>query len=203
MYAWAAWNRYGSDFTDTNNLSVATFVTYGSFTALFTGDLEKPGWRTLLNNPVVRTALPSVTVLVASHHGRENGCSDEAFSLLRPDVVVFSDDDIKYETQNTVEWYRQRVVGIPDLTKPTDVWTGQPRRRVLTTRRDGALTFNINSGGDYTVLAERDLGSHFSPPSNRTLGASLGYFPNLLGPQPPYAISPENKFFPNLFPSLR
>ena len=44
----AFWNRYGLDFTDTNNLSLAVFVTFGNFTILFGGDLEKPGWEKLM-----------------------------------------------------------------------------------------------------------------------------------------------------------
>jgi beta-lactamase superfamily II metal-dependent hydrolase len=201
--AWSAWNRYGDDFTDTNNLSVATFVTYGSFTALFTGDLEKAGWRRLLTNPLVRRALPSVKVLVASHHGRESGCSDEAFALLRPEVVVFSDDDIQYETQNTVEWYRRRVIGIPDLTRPMDVSSGQPRRRVLTTRRDGSMTLKVNPSGNYVVSAERDLGSHFSRSAGRTLGVTLDYLPNFLGESSQSSNSSGNSFLPNLISNSR
>ncbi len=179
MYAWAAWNRHGYDFTDTNNLSVATFIHFGSFVVLFTGDLEKAGWRTLLNNPAVRAALPLVKVLVASHHGRENGCSEEAFQYLRPEVVVFSDEAIKYQSQDTIDWYRERVTGIANLDKPADPWLGRPKRRVLTTRRDGSMVVLANTSGNFAIQAQRDAGTHFLPPQ-RPIG--LGYNPLLEGP---------------------
>src|SRR5262245_23420127 len=43
--AWAYFNRYGVDFSDTNNLSLAVFIRYGAFKILFAGDLEAAGWR--------------------------------------------------------------------------------------------------------------------------------------------------------------
>src|SRR5262249_35743916 len=62
-WAWAFWNRYGVDFgEDTNNLSLATFIGFGSFVVLFGGDLEKEGWKCLLRNQLFRAFLASVQV---------------------------------------------------------------------------------------------------------------------------------------------
>ena len=144
------WNRYGLDFTDTNNLSVATFVRYRSFAILFAGDLETAGWRALLRLPNFVRELASVRVMVASHHGRANGRCEELFAILRPDVVVFSDDAKRYESQETDGWYRSRVNGIPDLDTPSYP-LGYRRRHVLTTRRDGTLTLRVDAGGNYLV----------------------------------------------------
>ena len=113
--AWAYFNQYGVDFTDTNNLSLAVFIRYGSFTILFAGDLETAGWRALLRQPGFIADLSSTTVFVTSHHGRENGCCDEVFQFCRPEVFVISDAEHRYASQDTTDWYRWRARGIPVL----------------------------------------------------------------------------------------
>jgi hypothetical protein len=155
VYAWAYFNRYGVDFTDTNNLSLAIIVRYRGVAVLFAGDLETVGWRTLLrNNPYFVRELESVRIMVASHHGRENGQCDELFRLMKPDVVVFSDDAKQYQSQETDAWYRRRVNGLRDLDNPRPLG-GYGRRHVMTTRRDGSLTLRIDEAGRYLITPER------------------------------------------------
>ena len=153
--AWAYWNRYATDFTDTNNLSLAIFVRYGAFTILFAGDLETAGWRALLMLPYFQVHLASVNVLVASHHGRVNGQCDEVFKVCHPDAVIFSDDQRQYDSQNTDAWYRARTKGIVDLTSYRDPIRGYRMRHVLTTRRDGSLQINATHDGCFLVTPER------------------------------------------------
>lgn len=77
---------------------------------------------------------------MASHHGRESGHAAEVFDYCSPQVVVISDEEIKYETQEHA--YGQHATGI--------TWNGTDTRKVLTTRHDGILTITKNlSGGDY------------------------------------------------------
>ena len=128
------WNEYGN-FTDTNNLSLVTFVHYGNFTILFPGDLEKAGWRELLKYKAFRNELKRVTVLVAAHHGRENGCCDEVFNFCSPRIVIISDARKQYDTQETSNWYGNRVYGYNTI--------GGEKRKVLTTRKDGKITIYI------------------------------------------------------------
>jgi len=152
--AWAYWNRYATDFTDTNNLSLAVFVRYGAFTILFAGDLETAGWRALLRSPYFQFDLASVNVLVASHHGRANGQCDEVFKVCRPDAVIFSDDRRQYDSQNTDAWYRARTKGIVDLDSYRHPM-GCGMRHVLTTRRDGSMQINVAPEGRFLVTPER------------------------------------------------
>ena len=166
--AWQAfWNRYAWDFTDTNNLSLAVFVNFDGVTVLFGGDLECAGWRRLLQNPAFRARLPEVQIFVASHHGRENGQCSELFDHMRPEIVVVSDGPKQYQSQETQCWYAQRVTGIPDYTRPTGP-RGQPRRRVMTTRRDGTLRIEV-AAGRYVVHSEPpasisdDIANLFAP----------------------------------------
>jgi beta-lactamase superfamily II metal-dependent hydrolase len=169
--AWTYSNRYYLDFEDTNNLSVATFIRWGAFTILFAGDLETAGWRTLLQNPLFVDDLRTITVLVASHHGRANGRCEEVFGVVRPQIVVFSDDRKRFESQDTDAWYRHRVSGIPVLG-PAPTRIPQGRRHVYTTRRDGTLTIQVDPTGCYLVTPMRAdplapilglLGSRYDP----------------------------------------
>lgn len=151
--AWCYWNRYGTDFVDTNNLSLATFIRWGSVTILFGGDLETAGWRVLLRVPGLAADLATVNIYVASHHGRESGCCPELFAHMRPDVVLFSDDARRYATQETDSWYRQRVRGITDLDRLNGIYE-PAKRHVMTTRRDGSMTITVDATGDYRILTQ-------------------------------------------------
>lgn len=152
----AFWNRYGLDFTDTNNLSVPIFFGWGGFSILFGGDLEEAGWKMLLKRPDFVARLRNVNVFVASHHGRENGCCEEVFTVCKPDLVVISDYEHQHMSQQTVQWYGRRTKGIVDNTRPGTLLGGPPRRYVMTTRSDGSLRFVVQPNGGFTV--------HTTPP---------------------------------------
>lgn len=162
----AFFNHYGLDFTDTNNLSVALFVRWGTFTALFGGDLECAGWERLLRLPAFVARLREVRVYVASHHGRENGKCDALFRYMRPDVVIFSDGPKRHETQETRDWYAARVNGVLDRDKPSTA-TGPYMRKVMTTRSDGSLDIRVNNLGGYFIGYEK------SPPTLDEIIAAL------------------------------
>lgn len=150
----AFWNVFGCDFTDTNNLSLAVFVSYGPFTILFGGDMEASGWKKLLQNPSFVARLPEVKVYVASHHGRDNGRCEALFQHMKPEVVIFSDGAKTYGTQETTDWYGRRVTGIVETSKaPTAL--GPIRRKVMTTRKDGTLRIEVATNGRFTVFYEK------------------------------------------------
>lgn len=137
-----------TDFDDFNNLSLAIFLEYGDFQILFPGDLERPGWLKLLEQPLFRSRLSQTNVLVAPHHGRinQNHC-DEIFEYLSPDLVVISDKPIVHETQvKSASEYRRHV-------REPGIWFADraEHRKVLTTRRDGAIHFSIQPNGSYQV----------------------------------------------------
>ena len=125
------WNPYPY-FDDENNLSMVTIIEWAGFRILFSGDVEKAGWRNLLRLEAFRNELRAIDAFVASHHGRESGCCEEVFKFCRPQVVVISDRDRIYETQDTTSWYQTRCSGIFDTT------AGE-QRYVYTTRCDGHL----------------------------------------------------------------
>lgn len=123
------------NFKDENNLSIVTFIEYSGFRAVFPGDLEKEGWLKLLERPSFRAELMDINVFVASHHGRKNGQCDEVFDIYRPQIVVMSDRDKQFDSQETTGWYRDRSAGIN--------FRGG-RRHIFTTRNDGDITIEVS-----------------------------------------------------------
>ncbi|RZI42481.1 MBL fold metallo-hydrolase [Herbaspirillum sp. HC18] len=127
-------------FDDENNLSLVLHLTIDGVGFLFPGDLEKAGWETLLKeNAGFREAVKNTHVLVASHHGRENGICDDIFEKYgcKPIWVVISDKGYKHDTQLTVPYYKSKARG--GSFRGEDRW-------VLTTRNDGTIIFWFDSG---------------------------------------------------------
>lgn len=145
LYFQTFWNSYPT-FTDTNNLSQVLFLNFEGTSIVFPGDLEKAGWYTLLESPAFRTALTKVNIFVASHHGRESGYCPEVFELCKPAVVIISDEQIQYDTQQ--HNYDNHATGIG--------WGNRGDiRRVLTTRKDGTLTITKEPGQSAYIHASK------------------------------------------------
>lgn len=146
VYYRAYYNMYGADFTDPNNLSLVLIIEYAGFKIIFPGDLERPGWRKLLENPQFAQDLIGVNVFIASHHGRETGCCYEVFKFWKPEIIVISDKDKEFDSQETVPWYRQRSRGIP---------AGNQNKNVFTTRNNGNMTISIGTDGQWIIYTEK------------------------------------------------
>lgn len=127
-------NRYPT-FEDTNNLSLVTFLHYCNVHIVFPGDLEKAGWLALLGQQTFGEHLGQVNLFVAPHHGRESGYCVKVFDYCQPELVIISDESIRYDTQETE--YRRHTSGIR--------W-GDGYRYVLTTRNDGMITIRQRPG---------------------------------------------------------
>ena len=131
------WNDYPL-FTDTNNLSLLTFLNVGDVSFALGGDLEKKGWAKLLERPQVRGLLEDVDVFIASHHGRENGYCPEVFDHCNPSLIVMSDGPVKYSTQEMASTYAQHATGSYFNSGGTRQW-----RKVVTTRKDGTISWDL------------------------------------------------------------
>lgn len=137
----ASFNNHYPYFTDTNNLSLVTFIHYDGISIIFPGDLEKKGWEAHLLNQSFIDHLCRVNIFVASHHGRENGYIKEIFDYCTPDIIIISDESIKHHTQNVD--YKKHSKGIP--------WDDGKTRYVLTTRHDGMITITDPPGFSFYV----------------------------------------------------
>jgi len=128
-------------FTDTNNLSLVAFIHCAGCSIIIPGDLGQLGWKELLKNPDFVENLKRVNVFVASHHGRESGYLPDVFRFCKPDVIIVSDEKIKFDTQEVD--YAKHASGIRDRE------TGGTHY-VLTTRKHGDLVIQ-SSGGEWLV----------------------------------------------------
>jgi beta-lactamase superfamily II metal-dependent hydrolase len=137
LQVWFFHNQYPS-FSDTNNLSLLTFLDVGTVSFVLGGDLEHPGWTQLLRNPQVQSLLRRVDVFVASHHGRESGYCPEVFEYCKPRLVVMSDGPIQHDTQFMASTYAQHASGERFQTP-----SGQEMRKVVTTRKDGNIFWDL------------------------------------------------------------
>ena len=130
-------NNYPT-FTDTNNLSLLTFLDVGNLSLVLTGDLEHAGWLELLTNRQVQELLGRVRVFVASHHGRSSGYCREVFDFCNPSLIVMSDGPIHHDTQEMAGVYGQHATG--EVFRAA---SGPEVRRVVTTRRDGHIFWDV------------------------------------------------------------
>ncbi len=137
-------NSFKQDFTDTNNLSLVTFLHYRGIHLVIPGDLEAAGWRCLLAQAGFRDELRKVNLFVASHHGRSSGYCPEVFELCRPELVLISDEEMQYETQEMSSTYASHASGVS--------WSNQVRR-VLTTRSDGSIAINQGPADANPIVA--------------------------------------------------
>ena len=136
--------------TDTNNLSLVTFIQFGTSKILYAGDLERKGWSRFLTSTAFLSHLRKVNVFIASHHGRENGYCREIFDYCSPEIVIVSDQERTYGTQNH-DLYSKHVQG-DGLNFGTIL---VPKyRKVLTTRNDGDITIR-NQYGKTSIRTEK------------------------------------------------
>lgn len=146
------WNQYPY-FDDENNLSLVLLVKYRGLWFLFPGDMEKAGFKNMLEtNARFQAILPLVDILIASHHGRASGLYKPMFEQYRcsPKLTIISDDVKQYETQETTTYYGSKTQG---------VWfseaSGRKLRKVLTTRSDGEIRFTFRNGGCFAEYTGR------------------------------------------------
>jgi len=133
---------------NTNHLGQIIFIEYANSKICITGDLERVAWEKILARENVKNHLKSVNVLVAPHHGRENGYHEDIFNHCSPEVIIISDKDIMHDTQGGMaQKYSNHVVG-------GGVSFIGSSRKILTTRSDGHILVNFeeNGGRSYTPL---------------------------------------------------
>jgi len=126
--------------TDTNNLSLVTFLQFGTSYIIYPGDLEVDGWKKLLTVPDFVEKLKNVNVFIASHHGRLNGYCEDVFQHCNPEIVIISDQERAFSTQEHDKYSKHtKGVNFGTVLAPSI-------RKVLTTRNDGHLTLSKVSG---------------------------------------------------------
>lgn len=136
----------GSETINTNHLSQLVFVEYGGSKICIAGDLERFAWEKILLNQEIQKHLSETNVVVAAHHGRDNGYHENVFlHCINPECIVISDKDIMHDTQDSMaNIYAKHV-------KTGIYFNGKiPPRKVLTTRSDGHLLIRFLMDGSRT-----------------------------------------------------
>lgn len=137
---------------ETNHLSQMVFLQYGETTLCIPGDLENRSWALMLEKPDVQSWLRKTNILIAPHHGRENGYHESLFEYCKPDCVILSDKHIVHGTQeNMTALYASHVRGNGIIYNPS---SGNPvLRKTLTTRSDGHILVTVPLTGSPTFKA--------------------------------------------------
>lgn len=78
------------DYSNVNNLSVITLVTYEDFEALFLGDSEKEVQSHIDLAELEKNIVGGLDVVKIAHHGAQNGHSSELISTLKPENCIVS-----------------------------------------------------------------------------------------------------------------
>jgi len=98
-------------------------------------------WEKILLKDEVRKHLSTTNVIIAPHHGRENGYHEAIFAHCKPEVIVISDKEIMHGTQDGMaQKYSNHVTG-------QGIYYNGVQRRVLTTRTDGHILINFGLDG--------------------------------------------------------
>jgi beta-lactamase superfamily II metal-dependent hydrolase len=114
-----------------NDISYVLLIKYGALKFVLGGDAEEKTWRYIVENHA--EAIKGVSVLKASHHGRDSGYYQEAVKLMAPRCVVVS-------------------VGKKPETDATNKYK-QYSPNVWSTRWCGTITFTVD-GDKFTYNKE-------------------------------------------------
>lgn len=122
-----------------NDLSLVAHLSVWGTNFLFPGDLERDAFDNMLLLPSFASLMSQLHVLVAPHHGRENGICPALFDAhsCSPQLIIISDCAKRHQSQETVSYYRSKARGVANVRGRT--------RHVMTTRDDGELQFRWES----------------------------------------------------------
>ncbi|MCL5675904.1 MAG: MBL fold metallo-hydrolase [Patescibacteria group bacterium] len=80
------WPKSGKDTPDINSSSTVVSLSFGSFSSLFTGDLD--GFS--LSNLSGLSSLGNLTILKIPHHGSKTGLSQKFLEVFKPSLAIIS-----------------------------------------------------------------------------------------------------------------
>lgn len=133
---------------DINTFSSIIILTYQGYTFVLTGDNPAHILQKMIdiNYCSIKNKITDATVLLAPHHGRENGFCKDFFNCVNPYLTVVSDTPIVHGTQeNTAKLYKGRGAHL----------YGQDRY-VLTTRNDGTISFDVSIDNCVVTMGQED-----------------------------------------------
>jgi competence protein ComEC len=107
---------------DENNNGIILSIVTGNAKVVLTGDTEEEQWSAIDLKPLANTS-----VFLASHHGREDGYSDAALAVIKPQHIIISDGEaaetdaiVRYEKVAPVSTTREHSITLRP-TQPATV----------------------------------------------------------------------------------
>jgi competence protein ComEC len=128
-----------------NNHSLVSVVSYAGARIILPGDNEKQSWLELLSQPAFVSAIQNTTILLAPHHGRESGWSDELFQYISRTLRLTIVSDTAASSTSITGMYSAQSAGWEVFSRSDS--SKSEIRRCLTTRSDKGI--NIECGWNY------------------------------------------------------
>jgi competence protein ComEC len=119
-----------------NVMSYVLLVQYGPHKIILGGDAEKPNWKYICNQ--YGDLIKDVTILKASHHGRDTGFYEEAVKLMNPQYTIVSVGDTLKPSVDAIEKYQKYT------------------KNLLTTRWKGNVVIECHENGDIACKTQHD-----------------------------------------------
>lgn len=158
------------DYEDENNHSVVLRIDFGAFSALVTGDLEKPAVAELLARTAGSDAL-DVDLLEVGHHGSDNATTPALLQAVTPEAAIISaGNPLRHGTFSAWAYGHPRVAtidalenlsyGVSDTRPPVQVPVAvsakhfedrEIRSAIYNTGWDGTIIVTARSDGSYFV----------------------------------------------------
>lgn len=126
-----------------NNTSIVTFMLYQDVLFVYPGDIEPKGWNEFWKQygcffqPFIDKA--RIKCLVAPHHGRESGYSQEMMDSIKPNLVFISD---KWGASTTHPSY---------YTEPKGITINNTEVKCLSTKTFGRIACEVTINGGLKI----------------------------------------------------
>lgn len=138
-------NKYSEsgevDGSTVNNLSVVTFIEFGTDVVLYGGDMEEDGWKEILGKDGFKELLKKTTIYIASHHGHKSGYYADMFEYFKPKLTIISGNKRDGDDDATGK-YGEKTEGVNVDGKD---------KKILTTHEDGHIHITLYDDGDLKV----------------------------------------------------
>lgn len=138
----ALYAPYKNDISS-NDSSIVMFYKYNHFVFIAPGDIGNNGWDKLYKqySPQIDAFLQDAytTILVAPHHGRESGYTQEMIDVIKPSLILISD---KYGEEPTYSKFYNVASGL---------FLDGFFKRYISTKTSGRIRIIIDSNGNGTI----------------------------------------------------
>ena len=136
-----------------NAYSMVTFLQYGAFTFLHAGDLPSNCWQKMIDEHgrQFTDVLTATNFFEVPHHGRDEGYSADALSLMPSLKLGLVSDKEEQKTSVTGKYDRH----FEGWSTYNEAAKKQEVRKILTTRNDGRIRLLAGPPGDSQNIAVR------------------------------------------------